>query len=63
MAMGSHGAEPHHLARHGLLGRAPDWIRKDLSAKDAMFRTRAEEALAALISAAISEGEFPADRS
>lgn len=45
-----------------LLARAPDWIRKDLSAKDPVFRTRAEEALAALISAAISEGETSSDR-
>lgn len=37
-----------------LLGRAPDWIRKDLAAKDALTRTRAEEALAVLISAALS---------
>jgi hypothetical protein len=37
-----------------LLGRAPDWIRKDLASKDALTRTRAEEALAALISAALS---------
>jgi hypothetical protein len=46
-----------------LLARAPDWIGKDLSAKDPALRTRAEEAMATLISAAISEGEFRADRS
>lgn len=37
-----------------LLGRAPEWIRKDLAAKDALTRTRAEEALAALIGAALA---------
>jgi len=37
-----------------LLGRAPDWIRKDLAAKDALTRTRAEEALAVLISTALA---------
>jgi len=37
-----------------LLARAPDWIRKDLAAKDALTRTRAEEALAVLIGAALA---------
>lgn len=36
----------------GVLSRAPEWIRKDLASKDASTRERAEEALAALISAA-----------
>lgn len=38
----------------GILARAPDWIRKDLASKDPGSRTRAEEALAALIGAALS---------
>lgn len=37
-----------------ILGRAPEWIRKDLAARDALLRTRAEEALAALIGAALT---------
>ncbi|WP_454884382.1 DUF6771 family protein [Sphingomonas oryzagri] len=40
-----------------ILARAPDWIRKDLAAKDPLSRTRAEEALAALIGAALSKDE------
>ena len=39
-----------------VLSRAPDWIRKDLAAKDALARERAEEALAALISASLDDG-------
>ncbi len=39
-----------------ILSRAPEWIRKDLAARDALTRERAEEALAALISAALAEG-------
>lgn len=38
-----------------ILARAPEWIRKDLASKEAASRTRAEEALAALIGAALSE--------
>jgi hypothetical protein len=33
----------------------PDWIRRDLSSKDESLRNRAEEALAAIIEAAITE--------
>ena len=33
--------------------RLPDWIRKDLAAKDATVRTRAEEELAAMLTGAI----------
>lgn len=40
-----------------LLARAPDWIRKDLAAKDPLTRTRAEEALAVLISSALAAGK------
>ena len=35
----------------GVLAKAPGWIRKDLATKDGIIRTRAEEALAALITA------------
>jgi hypothetical protein len=33
----------------------PDWIRRDLSSKDELLRNRAEEALAAIIEAVITE--------
>lgn len=36
-----------------VLGRAPAWIRRDLSSKDVGVRVRAEEALAALIGNAL----------
>jgi len=42
-----------------ILTRAPDWIRKDLASKDQAARTRAEEALAALIGAALSDPDSP----
>ena len=34
-----------------VLAKAPEWIRKDLATKESVIRTRAEEALAALITA------------
>ena len=37
-----------------VLGRAPDWIRRDLSSKDVGVRARAGEALAALIGNALA---------
>ncbi|WP_066548968.1 MULTISPECIES: DUF6771 family protein [unclassified Sphingomonas] len=37
------------------LARAPEWIRHDLGGKDAASRTRAEEALAAMIASALAE--------
>jgi len=40
-----------------LLRRLPEWIRADLSAKDANLRTRAEEALAAMIASELQDGE------
>lgn len=40
-----------------ILARAPDWIRKDLASKDQLSRTRAEEALAALIGSALSKDD------
>lgn len=49
----------------GVLARAPRWIRTDLCASDPALRTRAEEALAAIIAAALTEdradGDEPAD--
>lgn len=36
-----------------VLHRAPEWVRHDLATKDPSARQRAEEALAAMISAAL----------
>jgi hypothetical protein len=44
-----------------LLRRAPTWIRADLSAADPKLRERAEDALAAMIGAALSESNDPTD--
>ena len=38
-----------------VLGRAPEWVRSELSAKDPAIRRRAEETLAAMIGAALNE--------
>lgn len=38
-----------------VLRKAPDWIRHDLSAKEETTRLRAEDALAAMIEAALLE--------
>ena len=35
------------------VSRAPDWIRRDLSSTDPALRQRAEDALAAMLAAAI----------
>jgi hypothetical protein len=40
-----------------VLARAPEWIRHDLGGRDAAARTRAEEALAAMIASALPEQE------
>jgi hypothetical protein len=37
------------------LVRIPDWLRRDLSSKDAANRQRAEEALSAMIARALGE--------
>lgn len=37
------------------LARMPDWLRKDLAAKDEATRERAQEALAAMIAGALEE--------
>lgn len=38
-----------------VLGRAPEWVRLDLSSKEPLVRRRAEETLAAMITAALHE--------
>jgi hypothetical protein len=40
-----------------VLNAAPQWIRSDLASNDAARRQRAEEALAAMIAAAIAGAE------
>lgn len=37
------------------LVRMPDWLRRDLSSKDDANRQRAQEALSAMITSALSE--------
>lgn len=39
----------------GVVRRAPEWVRHDLLAKDPAGRQRAEEALAAMIAAALRD--------
>lgn len=38
-----------------MLGRIPQWLRVDLSSSDALLRERAEDALSAMIVAALAE--------
>lgn len=38
-----------------VIQRAPQWMRRDLEAKDAVVRTQAEEALAAMIADALEK--------
>jgi hypothetical protein len=38
-----------------MIGRMPQWLRADLSANDAIIRERAEDALSAMIVAALAE--------
>jgi hypothetical protein len=46
-----------------VLDRAPQWLRHDLAAKDAVARQRAEETLAAMIADALGKGsQEAADR-
>ncbi|CAM5508210.1 DUF6771 family protein [Sphingobium scionense] len=40
--------------------RAPQWVRRDLEAKDIGVRARAEETLAAMITAALKGEAVPA---
>jgi hypothetical protein len=44
----------------GVVERAPQWVRRDLEAKDAGVRARAEETLAAMITSALKAGTAPA---
>ena len=39
-----------------VIRRAPEWLRRDLSSTDPRAREQAEEALAAMLSAAIKNG-------
>lgn len=39
------------------LAKAPDWVRQDLLAKDAILRQRAEETIAAMIAVALASRE------
>ena len=39
------------------VGRTPDWVRRDLASKDAAERSRAEDALAAMIVNAVEQTE------
>lgn len=43
-----------------VIERAPQWMRRDLEAKDAVVRTQAEEALAAMIADALGK-QAPGD--
>jgi hypothetical protein len=38
-----------------VIERTPQWVRHDLESKDAAIRVRAEETLAAMISAALAD--------
>lgn len=42
-----------------VIERAPQWMRRDLEAKDAVVRTQAEEALAAMIADALGKQDGP----
>lgn len=44
-----------------VIKRAPQWMRRDLEAKDAVARIQAEEALAAMIADALEKQEDAAD--
>jgi hypothetical protein len=40
---------------HGVLERAPAWLRQDFGAKDPQVRERAEDVMAAMIAEAIAQ--------
>ena len=42
-----------------IVERAPDWIRQELTSKDPVARSRAEEVLAAIIANALREYDQP----
>lgn len=44
-----------------VIERAPQWMRRDLDAKDAVVRIRAEESLAAMIADALEKQVEAAD--
>ncbi len=43
------------------IANSPQWLRSDLAAKDPLLRTRAEDALAAVIVAALTRAESVRD--
>ncbi len=43
-----------------VIERAPQWMRRDLEAKDPVARVQAEEALAAMIADALEKQDNPA---
>lgn len=43
----------HNFTISAVVHRTPEWIRHDLGSKDPSIRSRAEEALAAMIAAAL----------
>jgi len=45
-----------------VVSQAPQWVRTDLASKDAALRARAEDALTAMIAAAISKASEPSGR-
>lgn len=47
----------HIVAITAVLANAPQWIRHDLCSLDQKLRLRAEESLAAMIAAALSEAK------
>ena len=51
--MGTMGSDDIVKAITAAVSQAPDWVRRDLASKDALTKERAEETLAAIISAAL----------
>ncbi len=51
-----------NIARQAI-ANSPQWVRADLTSKDALLKARAEDALAAMIAAALAgPGSDPEDR-
>jgi len=48
---------PHYPTICETIGKAPEWIRVELSSKDPTARLRAEEALAAIIASALADAD------
>lgn len=45
-----------------VIGKAPEWIRRDLLSRDAPERVASEEALAAMIAAALTQATHVEDQ-